>query len=147
MGEASFVLGVQLISDRSKNRLLALSQASFIDKVLIRFLMQNSKKSNLPSHHGIHLSKEQCPNTPQKEEQMRQVLYASAIGSLMYVMLCKRPNICYAVEAVSHYQSNLGLDHWVAVKHILKYLRKMRNYMLVYFGRKLIPIGYTDSDF
>ena len=48
LGEASYVLGIQLIRDR-KNKLLALSQASYIDKVLIRFLMQNSKKDNLPS--------------------------------------------------------------------------------------------------
>ena len=48
LGEASYVLGIQIIRDR-KNRLLALSQASYIDKVLIRFSMQNSKKGQLPS--------------------------------------------------------------------------------------------------
>ena len=65
----------------------------------------------------------------------------------MYAMLCTRPDICFAVGVVSRYQSNPGLDHWVAVKHILKYLRRTRNYMLVYSGRELIPIGYIDSDF
>ncbi|RVW76960.1 Retrovirus-related Pol polyprotein from transposon TNT 1-94 [Vitis vinifera] len=109
--------------------------------------MENSKKGNLPSRHGVHLSKEQCPKTPQDEEKMRRVPYASAVGSLMYAMLCTRPDICFAVGVVSRYQSNPGLDHWVAVKHILKYLRRTRNYMLVYSGRELIPIGYTDSDF
>ena len=146
LGEASYVLGIQLIRDR-KNKLLALSQASYFDKMLIKFAMQNSKKGNLPSRHGVTLSKEQCPKTPQEEENMRHIPYASAVGSLMYAMLCTRPDICYAVGVVSRYQSNLGLDHWVAVKHILKYLRRTRNYMLVYSGRDLIPIGYTDSDF
>ena len=78
---------------------------------------------------------------------MRRVPYASAVGSLMYAMLCTRPDICYAVGIVSHFQSNPGLDHWIAVKHILKYLRRTRNYMLVYSGGDLNPIGYTDSDF
>ena len=78
---------------------------------------------------------------------MRRVPYASAVGSLMYTMLCTRPNICYAVGIVSRYQSNPGLDHLIAVKHILKYLRRMRNYMLMYSGGDLNPIGYTDSDF
>ena len=78
---------------------------------------------------------------------MRRVPYASAVGSLMYAMLCTRPDICYAVGIVSRYQSNPGLDHWIAVKHILKYLRRTRNYMLVYSGGDLNPIGYTDSDF
>ena len=146
LGEASYVLGIQIIRDR-KNRLLALSQASYIDKVLIRFSMQNSKKGQLPSRHGVILSKEQCPKTPQEEEDMRRVPYASAVGSLMYAMLCTRPDICYAVGIVSRFQSNPGLDHWIAVKHILKYLRRTRNYMLVYSSQDLIPTGYTDSDF
>ena len=142
LGEASYVLGIQIIRDR-KNRLLALSQASYIDKVLIRFSMQNSKKGQLPSRHGVILSKEQCPKTPQEEEDMRRVPYASAVGSLMYAMLCTRPDICYAVGIVSRFQSNPGLDHWIAVKHILKYLRRTRNYMLVYSSQDLIPTSYT----
>ena len=78
---------------------------------------------------------------------MRQVPYASTVGNLMYVMLCKRPDIYYVVGVVSCYQSNPGLDHWEAVKHILKYLRRTKNYMLAYSGRDLIPIGYIDFDF
>jgi len=105
LGEASYVLGIKIIRDRKK-KLLALSQASYIDKVLSRYSMQNSKKGNLPSRHGIHLSKEQCPKTPQQEEDMRRYPYASAVGSLMYAMLCTRPDICYAMQVVSHYQSN-----------------------------------------
>ena len=128
LGEASYVLGIQLIRD-CKNKLLALSQASYIDKVLARFLMRNSKKGLLPARHGIALSKEQCLKTPQEEEDMRRVPYASAVGSLMYAMLCTRPDIFYAVGIVSRFQSNPGLDHWIAVKHILKYLRRTRNYI------------------
>ena len=127
LGEASYVLGIQIIRDRT-NKLLALSQASYIDKVLARFMMQNSKKGLLPARHGIALSKEQCPKTPQEEEDMRRVPYA------------------YAVGIVSRYQSNHGLDHWIAVKHILKYLRRMRNHILVYSGRDLNCNGYSESD-
>ena len=146
LGQESYVLRIQIIRDR-KNRLLALSQASYIDKVLARFSMQNSKKGKLPTRHGIVLSKEQCPTTPQEEEDMRRVPYASVVGNLMYAMLCTRPDICYAIGIVSRYQSNPGLAHWIEVKHILKYLRRTRNYMLIYSGADLNPIGYTDFDF
>ena len=78
---------------------------------------------------------------------MRQIPYTSAVGSHMYAMLYTRPDICYAVGIVSRYQSNTGMGHWIAVKHILKYLRSTRDYMLVYSGGDLNPIGYTDSDF
>ena len=146
LGEASYVLGIQIIWDRKK-QLLAMSHASYIDKILIWFGMQNSKKGNLPFRHGIHLSREQSLKTPQAVEEMRHISYASAVGSLMYAMLCMRPDICFAVGVVSMFQSNLGLDHWVAVKHILKYLKRTRNYMLVYSSEDMILRGYTDSDF
>ena len=109
--------------------------------------MQDSKKGLLPTRHGIILSKEQCPKTPEEEEDMRRIPYASVVGNLMYVMLCTRPDICYAVGIVSRYQSNFGMGHWIAVKHILKYLRRTRDYMLVYSSGDLNPIGCTDFDF
>ena len=146
LGEANYILGIKLIRDR-KNKLLALSQASYIDKILVRFNMENSKRGSLPFRHGIHLSKEQSPKTPEQKERMSRIPYASAVGSLMYAMLCTRPDICYAVGVVSRYQSDPGEEHWIAVKHILKYLRRTRDYMLVYSSGSLETIGFTDSDF
>ena len=73
--------------------------------------------------------------------------YASAVGSLMYAMLCTRPDICFVVGMISRYQSDPDKEHWIAVKPIFKYLRRTRNYMLVYQDESLVPIGYTDSDF
>ncbi|TYK03188.1 gag/pol protein [Cucumis melo var. makuwa] len=102
LGEAQYVLGIQIIRDRKK-KMLALSQATYIDKMLVRYLMQNSKKGLLPFRHGVHLSKEQCPKTPQEVEDMRRIPYALAVGSLMYAMLCIKPDICYAVGIVSRY--------------------------------------------
>ena len=78
---------------------------------------------------------------------MRQIPYASVVGSLMYDMLCTKLDIYYSVGMVSRYQSNPGPKHWQAMKYILKYLRRTRDYMLVYWCEDLIPIGYTDSDF
>ncbi|KAH9734849.1 Integrase catalytic domain-containing protein [Citrus sinensis] len=80
-------------------------------------------------------------------ERIRRVPYAEAVGSLMYAMLCTRPDICFAVRRISRYQSNPGPKHWTAVKYIMKYLKITKNYILVYSGDKLIPVGYTDSDF
>ncbi|KAA0061316.1 gag/pol protein [Cucumis melo var. makuwa] len=78
---------------------------------------------------------------------MRNIPYASAFGSLMYAMLYTRPDICCSVGMVSRYQSNPGRDHWTTVKNILKYLRKTKDYMLVYDSKDLILTEYTDSDF
>ena len=86
--------------------MLGLSQAGYIDKVLERFSMQNSKKGLLPFRHGVPLFDDQRPKTQEEVDMMRQVPYASAVGSLMYSMLCTRLDICYLVGMVSQYQSN-----------------------------------------
>ena len=127
--------------------MLGLSQAGYIDKVLEQFSMQNSKKGLLPFKHKVPLSDDQRPKTIEEENIMRQVPYASAMGRLMYAMLYIRPDIYYLVGKVNRYQSNLGPKHWQAVKHILKYLQRMGDYMLVYQCEDLILIGYTYSDF
>ena len=64
----------------------------------------------------------------------------------MYAILCTRPDICFAMGMVSRYQFDPGEEHWIAVKHILKYFMRMSDYMLVYSDESLKLVGYTDSD-
>ena len=109
--------------------------------------MQDSKKGFVPFRVGKPLSSNQRPKTNAEIERMRGIPYASAVGSLMYVMLCTRLDICFVVGMVSRYQSEPGEEHWIAVKYILKYLRRTRDYMLVYQDESLEPIRYTDLDF
>jgi hypothetical protein len=60
--------------------LFGLSQDAYIDKILNRFNMQDSKKGFLPMSHGITLSKNQCPLTVDEQERMRVILYADCNG-------------------------------------------------------------------
>ena len=92
--------------------MLGLSQTRYKDKVLERFSMQNSKKGLLLFRHEVPLFDDQRPKTQEEIEMMRQVLYASIVGSLIYAILCTRPNICYSVGMVSRYQSNPRPKHW-----------------------------------
>ncbi|KAM1366487.1 hypothetical protein ACFX2H_000047 [Malus domestica] len=79
---------------------------------------------------------------------MSVVPYASAIGSLMYAMICTRPDIAYAVSITSRYQSNPGSEHWTTVKTVLKYLRRTKDMFLVYGGATELRVeAYTDADF
>ncbi|KAK8705149.1 hypothetical protein V6N13_048757 [Hibiscus sabdariffa] len=105
LGEAAYILGVKIYRDRSR-RLLGLSQSTYIDKVLKRFSMEESKRGFLPMRHGISLLKEMCPSSPQERERMSQIPYASAIGSIMYAMICTRPDLSYALSMTSRYQAN-----------------------------------------
>ena len=77
LSEANFILGIKLWRD-CKNKKLGLSQAGYIDKVLERFNMQNSKKGLLPFRHRVPLCNDQRPKTLEKENMMRQIPYAFA---------------------------------------------------------------------
>ena len=127
--------------------MLGLSQVTYIDQILVRFNMVDSKKGIVPFRVGISLSSNQHPKTQAEIERMREIPYASAIESLMYAMLCTRPDICFVVVMVSRYQSDPGEEHWTTVKYIFKYLQRTRDYMLVYHDKSLEPVGYTNSDF
>ena len=94
LGEAAYILGIRIYRDRSK-RLIGLKQDTYIDKILKWFNMQDSKKGFLPMSHGITLGKTHCPVTPNQQERMREIPYASSVGSIMYAMLCTRPDVSY----------------------------------------------------
>ncbi|KAL6331686.1 hypothetical protein AAG906_014336 [Vitis piasezkii] len=81
-----------------------------------------------------------------EKEDMRRVPYASVVGSLMYVMVCTRPDIAYAVGVVNRFLSNPGRLHWEAVKWIMRYLRDTFKLKLTFGSRKPVLVGYTDSD-
>ncbi|VFQ96175.1 unnamed protein product [Cuscuta campestris] len=147
LGDASYALGIRIYRDRSR-KLLGLSQSTYIDKVLARFSMSESKRGSLPMAQGTSLSKTQGASTPEEVECMRNVPYASAIGSIMYAMVCTRPNVTFALSVTSRYQSNPGESHWTAVKNILKYFRRTKDAFLVYSGKEELSIvGYTDASF
>ena len=89
--------------------------------------MEQLKKEFLPVLQGVKLSKTQSPTTTEDRKRMKVIPYASAIGSIKYAMLCTRPNVCLAISLAGRYQSNPGVDHWTAVKNILKYLKRTKD--------------------
>ena len=94
--------------------------------------MQDSKPVKVPIPVGVRLSAEQCPKTQKEEEDMSRVPYASAVGSLMYTMVCTRPDIAHAVGVLSRFMSKPGKEHWTAVKRVFRYLRGTSDYGLCY---------------
>jgi len=71
------------------------------------------------------------PKTVDDCEYMSHVLYASAFGSLMYVIVCMRPDLSQAVSMISRYMHDLGRSHWEAVRWILLYIKGTINVGLV----------------
>ncbi|RVW75445.1 Retrovirus-related Pol polyprotein from transposon TNT 1-94 [Vitis vinifera] len=147
LGDASFVLGIQIHRDRSRG-ILGLSQRTYIDKLLQRYGMQNSKPGDTPVAKGDKFSLNQCLKNSLESQEMHKIPYASAMGSLMYAQVCTRPDIAYIVGMLGRYLSKPGMDHWRADKRVMRYLQRTKEYMLTYRRLdKLEFIGYSDSDF
>jgi hypothetical protein len=145
LGAAKKILGMRITRDK-KNRKLTLSQGEYTEKVLERFRMQNAKPVSTPLASHFKLTKEMCPKTQEEIEYMSRVPYSSAVGSLMYAMVCTRPDIAHAVGVVSRYMNNPGKEHWEAVKWILRYLRGTTTHALCFGGSDTFLQGYVDSD-
>ena len=109
------------------------------------------KPVKVPIPIGVKLSVDQCPKTQEEEEDMSHVLYARAVGSLMYVMVCTRVDIAHAVGVLSKYMSKTRKEHWTTIKNIFMYLCGIDIYGLCYQGRtrldRVLDIhGFVDAD-
>jgi hypothetical protein len=147
LGEASYVLGIEIYRDRTGG-VLGLSQKAYIDKMLKRYEIQNSKPTPVPIAKGDKFSEEQSPQNQLELSEMSNIPYASAVGSLMYAQVGTRPNLAFATVMFGRYQQNPGKVHWMGVKKALRYCQGNKNYMLTYKRLdNLEVIGYSDADF
>ena len=136
---------MKISRDRSAGT-LNLSQKLYIEKVLSRFRVNDAKPRTTPLANHFKLSNEQSPKTAEERDHMALVPYASTVGSLMYAMVCTRPDIAHAVGVVSRYIENPGKEHWEAVKWLLRYLRGTSSTSLCFGKGKVTLQGFVDAD-
>ena len=110
IGETRYVLGIKIVITHPK-KLLGMGQEAYIKRVLEHFCMHYSKLFDTPVEKDLTFSLDQFSKTYDKKERMRDFLYAGVVGSLMYIMLCTPPDICFAVSVVSRYLSDLKPTH------------------------------------
>ena len=146
LGPTNKILGMQIHRDRS-NRKIWLSQKNYLKKILSRFNMQDCKPISTPLPTNFKLSSSMSPSSEEETMEMSRVPYASAVGSLMFAMICTRPDIAQAVGVVSRYMANPGREHWNAVKRILRYIKGSLNVALCYGGSEVLIRGFVDSDY
>jgi ATP-binding cassette subfamily B (MDR/TAP) protein 1 len=109
--------------------------------------MPDAKKVTTPIAPHFKLSATQCPVTNEDIEYMSRVPYSSAFGSLMYAMVCSRPDLSYAMSLVSRYMANPGKENWKVVQWIFKYLRGTSKACLKFGRTGKGLVGYVDSDY
>uniref|UniRef100_A0A2N9GRZ0 CCHC-type domain-containing protein n=1 Tax=Fagus sylvatica TaxID=28930 RepID=A0A2N9GRZ0_FAGSY len=148
LGAAKKILGMEIRRDREARKLW-LSQKNYIRKVLEKFSMLDAKPVSTPLANHFRLSGSQCPKNEEEIENMSKVPYASAVGCLMYAMVCTRPDLAHAVSTVSRYMAKPGREHWNAVKWIFRYLKGTAEHEILFSrqpGTNSV-VGYVDADY
>ncbi|KAL0438177.1 UNVERIFIED_CONTAM: Retrovirus-related Pol polyprotein from transposon TNT 1-94 [Sesamum latifolium] len=126
LGNAKKILGMTIDRDR-KTSSIFLNQKAYVISVLEKFSMINAKSSSVPLATHFQLSKDQSPKSDSEKKHMEKVPYSNVIGYVMYLMVCTRPDIAYAVSCLSRYMSNAGPPHWEALKWLLRCLSGSAN--------------------
>jgi hypothetical protein len=149
LGPTAFLLGVHITRDRA-NRSLSLSQRQYIIDLLTRFGMDTCAPVTTPMEPGLKLTKDMCPTTPAEIQEMLGVPYLNAVGALNYLAVATRPDIAYAVHKLARFNSNPGMAHWKAVKHLFRYLQGSKDLKLTYApdpSSTSLFTTFTDADF
>ena len=110
LGEASFILGIEIHRDR-RNEILALSQKAYLEKILKKYGMHKSKPTPTPIVKGDSFGKNQYPKNKYELEQIKAVPYTSAIGNLQYAQVCTCPDLSFVTGVLGRYQSNPGIEY------------------------------------
>ena len=142
LGELTHYLGLEVSRDRV-SRTLSLSQARYVEAVLDRFSLSDCNPISTPleANHTLTRPDDSPPFGSPK-------LYQQLVGSLMYLMVCTRPDIAYAVSVLSRYvaEGRCKEQHWAAGKRVLKYLKGTQAYRLILGGDGPITLKcFSDS--
>src|SRR6266702_993052 len=130
LGPTTQLLGLEIHRD-CPNLHLSISQSQYISNLIDEHGLNNSKPVSTPLNPGTRLSTSMCPQTDAEASEMCQYPYISIVGYLIYLAVTIRPDIAYAAGVLARFNSNPGLAHWQAAKHVLCYLKGTMDYKFV----------------
>jgi hypothetical protein len=148
MGEAEWILGCRITRWRSR-KTLKLDQELYTTSLLRKFGFLNLKPASTPMDPKARLCKEMLPKTAEEKERCENYPYRELVGSLIYLAVCTRADIAYAVRELGRFMSGWGEAHWTAAKRVCRYLNGSRTHGVI-LGKKdeEYPLirGFCDSD-
>lgn len=112
LGPLSQILGINVERETATGK-IRLNQRKYINELLIRFKMEESKTTSTPCDISQKLTEEDEVATP---EEMRNKPYRELVGSLIYLANATRPDIAYVASVLSRFYSNSQKKHWIAAK-------------------------------
>uniref|UniRef100_A0A1A8PPT4 Retrovirus-related Pol poly from transposon TNT 1-94 n=1 Tax=Nothobranchius rachovii TaxID=451742 RepID=A0A1A8PPT4_9TELE len=137
LGQLTHFLGIDFVQTQDE---IKMDQSKYIQKILERSGMSDCKTRATPCETKCDLTVEGDPTDPKE--------YRAMVGSLIYIMTCTRPDICWIVSNLSRYMSDPRQKHVTAVKHVYRYLKGTQHYPLCYKKTEntLELFGFSDAD-
>lgn len=146
LGTPRYLVGVSIEWDRT-NHTVALSQTTFIDRVVQQFGQQESHPVSLPMDPGLKLRRPRRELQTQEEiDDIKRIPYRSLVGCLLYIAIATRLDIAFAVQQLSQFLDNYDRSHWNAGIRLLRYLKGTREMKLRLGGPSIVLRGFTDAD-
>ena len=137
LGEAKNVLGMRIKRNGDE---ISIDQKEYVKGMLTWFKILDYDPISTPVEVNLNNLLKGDP------EKLPRVPYQMLIGSLMYAMVCTRPDIAFAVGKLSRYNNCYTMEHWEYAKRVLRYLKATIDYGIVY-KRSGKPIeGFVDAD-
>jgi hypothetical protein len=137
----SWLLGIHIERDWNKHT-VSFSQRQYILDNLKRFRLSDSKPVATPMNKDVKLSKAHGPKDDEERTAMKKIPYLNAVGALLCLATCTRPDMSYAVGILARFSGDPGPTHWTAVKHLFRYLKGTLNLKLVH-GQSKEPESFT----
>jgi hypothetical protein len=139
LGPMHYFLGLEV---RQKQDEIFLSQGKYTVDVLRRFEMMDGKSMATPMVTNL----KKLHDSASSSNLVDPTMYRQLIGCLMYLMHT-RPDICFGMSTLSQFMSEMRQVHWVATKHVLRYLRGTIAYGIRYTSNGGVTLlGYIYSD-
>jgi len=146
LGKAKLILGIHI--DRNPQGDITLSQRAYCERLLKRFNIEFCSLATTPLSPGLILSIKDCPTTPDEADEMKNIPFCEALGSLMWLQVATRPDLAFSVNKLACFSHNPGRAHWNALKYVLAYVKGTIDYGITYKGGgSLQPHGYVDLDY
>lgn len=139
LGEIKYCLGIEFTRDDEG---ITMNQKGYVNDILDRFGMLEAKPVATPLDLGTKLTRNE--EHPGAEEE--NLPYRELVGALMYLAVCSRPDLAYAVSYLSQYSTCYNKTHWVAAKRVLRYLKGTADVGLRFLKSTESLTGFVDAD-
>ena len=136
--EAKTFLGYQIQQEAGR---IQIHQTKYVEKITAVFELDEAKDVKTPMDEKLILK--------EMGEEMQDIrLYQALIGSLLYSAICTRPDVSFAVNQLSQFNSNPSKGHLKYAKRVLKYLNETKGFGLSYKKNNELKLtGVVDSDY